>query len=147
MISREKHFNFRRRPFFWTSPNFGEKTLQFSAKIFFLFGRHSISATELRNLYQSTFAYQMHLVKAAKASPHANFYNLSAGHTHTHMEKVFTLFNSSIIFISLRVGVGPISDFFNQYRYFSALKSFSTQDHYILYIAAKRQTVALFDSQ
>ena len=49
-----------------------EKTLQFPAKTFF-FGVHSISATELRNLHKSTFACQMRLVKAAKASSMQNF--------------------------------------------------------------------------
>ena len=66
----------RKRPN--SSPNFGEKPLQFPAKTFF-FGVHSISATELRNSHKSTFACQMRLVKAAKASPHAKFYNLSTG--------------------------------------------------------------------
>ena len=65
---RRKRLNF--------SPNFGKKPLQFPAKTFF-FGVHLISATELRNLLYSTFACQMRLVKAAKASPHAKFYNLS----------------------------------------------------------------------
>ena len=35
LILAKKHFNFLRRPFFWSSPNFGAKTLQFLAKIFF----------------------------------------------------------------------------------------------------------------
>ena len=82
MIIRQKRTN--------SSPNFGEKplqfqlilgekTLQFPAKIFF-FGVHLISATELRNLHKSAFECQMRLVKAAKASPHAKFYNLSTGY-------------------------------------------------------------------
>ena len=73
--------NFGEDLFFWSSPNFGEKTLQYSAKTFPFFGAHSISATELRNLHQSTFACQMRFVKAAKASPHAKFYNLSTDNT------------------------------------------------------------------
>ena len=72
----------RKRP--KSLPNFGERPLQFPAKTFF-FGVHSISATELRNLQLSTFACQMRLVKAAKASPHAKFYNLSTGYTYTHI--------------------------------------------------------------
>ena len=64
----------RKRPN--SSPNFGEKTLQFPAKTFFLVFFFSISATELHNLHYSTFACQMRLVKAAKASPHAKFKNL-----------------------------------------------------------------------
>ena len=53
LISGKKHFNFRRRPFFfWSSPGFGEKTLQ-------LRGQNYIIST--------------------KASPHAKFYNLITG--------------------------------------------------------------------
>ena len=37
--------------FFWPSPNFNEKALQFPAKTFYFFGVHSISATELRKLH------------------------------------------------------------------------------------------------
>ena len=71
----------QKRPYF--SPNFGEKPLQFSAKTFsFFFCVHSISVTEIRNLHQSTFACQMRLVKTAKASPHAKFYNLSTSPNH-----------------------------------------------------------------
>ena len=66
VIQKEKHFNRRRRPFFWSSPNFGEKALWFSAKTFFFFGLYSISWTELRDLHYG-------LVKAAKASPMQNF--------------------------------------------------------------------------
>ena len=69
----------RKRPN--SSPNFGEKTLQFPAKIFFFFDIHSIYATELRNLHKSSFPCQMYLVKAAKASPHAKFYNLRTAST------------------------------------------------------------------
>ena len=49
------------------------------------------------------------------------------------MEKTFATCHFSIILISLRVGLMPISDFFSQCQYFKALKSFSTQNHYILY--------------
>ena len=69
LILAIKHFNFRQKPFF---------------------GLHSISATELRNLHLSTFACQMHLVKAAKASPHAKFYNLSTEFTHQQPQGRFT---------------------------------------------------------
>ena len=49
-----------------------EKPFQLSAKTFFC-NLHSISATE------SSLKY---LVKAAKASPHAKFYNLSTAYMH-----------------------------------------------------------------
>ena len=42
--------------FFWSSPDFGEKTLEISAKTFF-FGVHSISATELHNFHFSLNKY------------------------------------------------------------------------------------------
>ena len=51
VIQKEKHFNRWRILFFWSSPNFGEKTLRFSAKTLFFFGLNSPSATELRNLH------------------------------------------------------------------------------------------------
>ena len=40
---------------------------------FLFFGLHSISGTELHNFHLSTFAFRMHLFKAAKASHMQNF--------------------------------------------------------------------------
>ena len=70
-------------PFFWSSLDFREKTLQFSAKTFFLVfwfrGKNtSIAGTELHKFHWS-------LVKAAKASPHAKFYNLCTGYVWIQM--------------------------------------------------------------
>ena len=51
----------------------------------------------------------------------------------TKMESTFATYHFNIVFISLRVTVVRISDFFRPCQYFAALKSFSIQDHYIFY--------------
>ena len=49
------------------------------------------------------------------------------------MEKTFATCHFSIILISLMVRVMPNLDFLAHDSTFTPLKSFSTQDHYILY--------------
>ena len=51
---------------------------------------------------------------------------------HTH-GKGFCYLPFTIILIRLRVRGVPISDFINSCQYFATLKSFLTQDHYILF--------------
>ena len=57
----------------------GTKILNFPTKTFYFyfFGVHSLSGTELHNFHRSAFAFQMRLVKVAKAYPHTKFYSLS----------------------------------------------------------------------
>ena len=60
--------------FFWSSPDFGKKCLQFPAKTLFLF--LVFIQLRRRKCIISTKLF-VKLVKAAKASPHAKFYNVS----------------------------------------------------------------------
>ena len=62
--------------FFWSSPDFGEKWLQFPAKTFFWF---LVFIQFRQRKYIIWTKLYVKLVKAAKASPHAKFYNLSTG--------------------------------------------------------------------
>ena len=59
---------------FWSSPGFGEKCLPFLAKNFFLF---FVFIQFRRRKYIISTQLFVKLVKAAKASSHAKFYNLS----------------------------------------------------------------------
>ena len=61
------------------------------------------------------------------------------------METTFDTCHFSIILINLRVGVVPISEFFSPCQYFAARKVFQLKITTSV-IAAKRHTVALFDT-
>ena len=66
--------------FFWSSPDFGKKWLQFPAKTFFLF-LDFIQFRRSKHIISTKLFVK--LVKAAKAFPHTKFYNLSTVQTHT----------------------------------------------------------------
>ena len=66
--------NYGKNLFFGSSPDFGEKLLQFPSKTFFLF---LVFFPFRRRKYIISIKLFVKLVKAAKASHHTNFYNLS----------------------------------------------------------------------
>ena len=96
-ISCRKWSQIAAKIFFWSLPDFGEKWIQFSAKTFFYWSSPDVEEIWLQFPAKTLFLFLVFiqfrrqkciiftklfikLVKAAKASPHAKFYNLSTAY-------------------------------------------------------------------
>ena len=100
--------------FIWSSPNFVEKTLQFSAKTCFLF----FVFIQFR---RRKYIISSKVGQGCKRSPHAKFYSLSTTRTHW-LSPPNTIGISSCV-----AGIAPA----NIHTHFRTYCRFQTQDQYI----------------